>query len=148
MHGSKRQFPSHVKCVSDKPFSHLRSPGQFYGWLCRCDTEPSAFSSRGNRGSTHGRTVVVLGLLVSSDTLGNQFSPSGQSDFCWKARNCTYALRFTTQAIRIFHTNFWLNIHHSRYSSKMTTFDLNANKMCKYDQIIKCISPKFSVLLS
>ena len=42
---------------------------------------------------------------------------------------------------------FWLNINHMNYSSKMDIFVLNANQMCKYDQLKKCISLKFSVLL-
>ena len=50
--------------------------------------------------------------------------------------------------MQVFHISFWLNINHINFSSKMDIFVLNANKMCKNDQIIKCISLKFSLLPS
>ena len=37
---------------------------------------------------------------------------------------------------QVFHINFWLNIYHINFSSKMDIFVLNANKMWKYDEIV------------
>ena len=51
-------------------------------------------------------------------------------------------------SIQVFHINFWLKINHINYFPKMNIFVSNASKMCKYDHIIKCISLKFSILLS
>ena len=64
--------------------------------------------------------------------------------FCW----CK--LPFTNRqmkTIQVFHINFWLNINHINYSTKMEIFVLNVNKMWNHHQIIKCISLKSSVLL-
>ena len=52
--------------------------------------------------------------------------------------------------IKFIDTGFSFLVKHQAhyYSSKMDIFVLNANKMCKYDQTITCISLKISVLLS
>ena len=54
------------------------------GYPCRRDTELCSVlsaASPGNSGSIHGHTGVFAAPAISSDMLGNQFSPSGQSGF-------------------------------------------------------------------
>ena len=73
-------------------------------------------------------------------------------DFCQKILVCSLTavllshLYFVSDTV--FHINIRLNINHINHSSKMDIFVLYANKICKYDQITKCLSLKFSVLLS
>ena len=49
--------------------------------------------------------------------------------------------------IQVFNINFWLKIYHINYSSKVEIFVVNANKMCKYNQIIKGISLFFGTAI-
>ena len=44
------------------------------------------------------------------------------------------------RSIQVFHINFWLNINHMNYPSKMDIFVFKCKKMCKYGQIMNCIS--------
>ena len=58
----------------------------------------------------------ILGIVVKQ----HRFHPKGTS--------MSHQL-----AIQVFHIDFWLNISHINDSFKMDIFNLNANKMCKFD---------------
>ena len=53
------------------------------------------------------------------------------------------SVHLITFSMQVFHINFWLNISHINYSSKMDIFVLNLTKTCNYKVYI---SFKFSVL--